>query len=363
MSAFITSIGIANPPYQITQEEVHGIMVKAHQLDEEEAQKLKALYRASGIGSRYSVIKDYQQNGAFDFYPQNDELDPFPTTADRNKLFAKTALEISLEAIRNCLPGEFDISEITHLITVSCTGLYAPGLDIDIVYELGLNKSVERTGINFMGCYAAFNALKVANSICSCDTSAKVLVVCTELCSIHFQKKKTEDNLLANALFGDGSAAVLIEPRASTDVALEMKNFSCDLLPNGINDMAWNIGDFGFEMKLSAYVPDVNEEGINTLLGRLSDENFSHFEHYAVHPGGKKILSVVEDKMGIDKSQNITAHEVLREYGNMSSPTILFVLKKLMDKLSVENDGDQIFSLAFGPGLTLESMILDIHSK
>lgn len=338
-------------------------MVKAHQLDEEEAQKLKALYRASGIRSRYSVIKDYQQKSAFDFYPQNDTLDPFPSTADRNKLFAKTALDLSLEAIRNCLSNGFKVEGITHLITVSCTGLYAPGLDIDIVYKLGLNKSVQRTGINFMGCYAAFNALKVANSICQSDSSAKVLVVSTELCSIHFQKKKTEDNLLANALFGDGSAAVLVEPQSTTKVGLEMNDFSCDLLPNGIEDMAWNIGDFGFEMKLSAYVPDVVEEGIDTLLKSLSTKNYHRFEHYAVHPGGKKILNVVEDKMGIDKSQNISAHEVLREYGNMSSPTVLFVLKKLMDKLTSENHGERIFSLAFGPGLTLESMVLGINSK
>lgn len=359
MSAFITSIGTANPENKITQEEVHHFMTRAHQLSEDEAHKLKALYRATGITSRYSVIKDYQKQEDFDFYANSEDLEPFPSTNSRNKLFAEKALDLSLQAIKDCVTGGFDFQQVTHLITVSCTGLYAPGLDIEIVYALGLSSSVQRTGINFMGCYAAFNALKVADAICSKNSSAKVLVVCTELCSIHFQKEKTEDNLLANALFGDGSAAVLVE--SSARYGLEMQKFACDLLPNGIKDMAWHVGDFGFEMKLSAYVPAVIQEGINHLLERLLPDDDTQFQHYAIHPGGKKILSVVEEKLGIDKSQNSKAHQVLREYGNMSSPTILFVLKGIMDSMSSSNHGDKIFSLAFGPGLTLESIIMEAH--
>ena len=164
---------------------------------------------------------------------------------------------------------------------------------------------------------------------------------------------------MANALFGDGSAAVLVESNA--DSGLKIADFACDLLPNGIEDMAWKIGDFGFEMKLSAYVPDVIKEGIDKLLDHLVSTDNDRFQHYAVHPGGKKILSVVEDKLGIDKSQNSSAHEVLREYGNMSSPTILFVLKRLMDAMNASNKGDRIFSLAFGPGLTLETIILEVQ--
>ncbi|MEM9390479.1 MAG: type III polyketide synthase [Bacteroidota bacterium] len=359
MSSLITSIGTANPENKITQEEVHHFMTRAHQLSDDEAYKLKTLYRASGITSRYSVLEDYQRQDNFHFYANSQDLEPFPSTRLRNQLFADKALKLSLKAISNCLPADFDLNQITHLITVSCTGLYAPGLDIEIVYALGLPTSVHRTGINFMGCYAAFNALKVAQAACSNDHSAKVLIVCTELCSIHFQKQKTDDNLLANALFGDGSAAVLVESNA--DAGLRIADVACDLLPNGIEDMAWEIGDFGFEMKLSAYVPEAIKEGIDKLLDRLGSTGNNGFQHYAIHPGGKKILSVVEDKLGIDKSQNSAAHEVLREYGNMSSPTILFVLKRLMEAMNGSNSGDRIFSLAFGPGLTLETIILEVQ--
>ncbi len=337
-------------------------MIRAHELNENEAHKLQLLYRASGIKERYSAIADYKGGQNFTFFPNSDDLEPFPSTSKRNRFFAEEALALSVKAVKNCLPSGFDVSAISHLITVSCTGLYAPGLDIDLVNRLGLKSSVQRTGINFMGCYAAFNALKTANWICNSTEGAKVLVVCTELCSIHFQKTNTEDNLLANALFGDGSAAVLIESLPSEGLALKIKEFASDLLPNGINEMAWNIGDFGFEMKLSSYVPDVIKSGIGRLIADLK-EIAEGFDLYAIHPGGKKILQVVERELGISRNANLSAHTVLRNFGNMSSPTILFVLKDLMGKMNISNKQDQILALAFGPGLTLESSVLEItHS-
>ncbi|MEM9857516.1 MAG: type III polyketide synthase [Bacteroidota bacterium] len=360
MSAYITSIGTANPKNRVSQNEVHRFMTRAHQLNPEESDKLRALYRASGISYRYSVLDDYAKEDGFEFYENSENLEPFPSTKSRNLLFKKNALALSISAIEDCLPYGFDKTKISHLITVSCTGLYAPGLDIELVNALDLPLTIQRTAINFMGCYAAFNALKVANVICDSDSEANVLIVCTELCSIHFQKEKADDNLLANALFGDGSAAVLVSNNPDPgQPALAMNKFACDLLPVGIEEMAWNLGDFGFEMRLSTYVPDVIDQGIDRLLDRLSVAKTS-FEHYAIHPGGKKILNVVEQKLGISRSDNTAAHEILREYGNMSSPTVLFVLKRLMHSMDSSNQGDRIFSLAFGPGLTLESIVFQV---
>ena len=361
MSAFITHIGTANPPYRISQDNVHSFMVKAHQLNDNEANDLAVLYRASGISYRYSVLQDYRKEGDFEFYPDTHDLEPFPGTKQRAELFATHACDLSINAVRDCLPGDFDMSQVTHLVTVSCTGLYAPGLDIDLVMKLGLEKTVQRTGINFMGCYAAFNAIKSANAICGHDPGAKVLVVCIELCSIHFQKQKTEDNLLSNALFGDGAAAMLIQAQPSGPVSFKINGLACDLLPNGADDMAWKIGDFGFEMKLSAYVPGIIEKGIHQLLDRLKKIKGSiQFDHYAIHPGGKKILSVIEKKLGITKEKNQYAHKVLRQFGNMSSPTIIFVLHMLQKAMVQANHGEGILALAFGPGLTLESMTMEV---
>ncbi len=361
MSAYITSIGTANPTYKINQQQVLDFMINAHELDDEEAKKLAILYRATGIHYRYTTIKDYAEKDAHTFFPDNKDLEPLPSTSQRNQWYKQEALQLSEIATNRCIKGHILPEEITHLITVSCTGMYAPGLDIELVEQLGLPKNVERTAINFMGCYAAFNAMKLAKHICNAS-QANVLVVCTELCSIHFQKEKNEDNLLANALFGDGSAAVLIQSTPSVKASLELKNFKCDLLPSGKDDMAWNIGDTGFEMKLTTYVPDVIRSGIEPLIKKMFDlSEPKKFDYYAVHPGGKKILEVVENALGILKIENSVSHEILRDYGNMSSPTILFVFKKIMDQLMENDHQKNILGIAFGPGLTLESLQAEVH--
>ena len=362
MTAFINSIGKANPRYKIKQDDVLNFMVKAHQLNDEEAHKLKVLYRATGIKERYSTIPDYQNNGDFQMYPDNDRLEPFPSTSERSNCYKKEALNLSIEAINNCVEEKVSLSDITHLITVSCTGMYAPGLDIDLVNQCKMPADVERTAINFMGCYAAFSALKLANHICN-GNKANVLIVCTELCSLHFQKEKSEDNFLANALFGDGSAAVLVQSEPAA-VALQMESFISNLISSAKNEMAWEIGDYGFEMKLSAYVPEAIRTGIKPLIESLIKRiEKQKFDFYAIHPGGKKILNAVENALAITKEENLHSHHILRDFGNMSSPTILFVMKQIMDELSLQDNNKSLLSFGFGPGLTLESMITKIHIK
>ncbi len=361
MSAYITAIGTANPKYKISQKEVLSFMQRAHGLNHEEAKQLEVLYRATGIVSRYSVIEDYKKNKGFTFYPNNASLSPFPSTKIRGDVYKKEVVQLSKNAITNAMGKAYDYTQISHLITVTCTGMYAPGLDIELVRELGLKHTIERTAINFMGCYAAFNAIKAARNICGANPQAQVLIVCTELCSIHFQKEKTDDNLLANALFGDGSAAVVVSNEPTHGINLSLDHFLCDLLPNGSEEMAWEVGDLGFEMKLSSYVPDVIHEGVGKLINSIKELlGDTAPKHYAIHPGGKKILNVLENALAIDKTENAAAHEVLKRFGNMSSPTILFVLKHILTSLNATNAGDKILSFAFGPGLTLESMVLTV---
>lgn len=363
----IQSIGTAIPENRIDQKQIAAFMAQAHGFDLSRKNKLLALYRASGISTRHSVIPDYAslEPNSWSFYPSSTDLRPFPSTADRSALYRKHALELSLKAVQNCLEKvKADAGSLTHIITVSCTGMYAPGLDIDLVKALRLSTNIQRTAINFMGCYAALTAIKTADAICKSQPKAKVLVVATELCTIHFQNKTDDDNLLANAIFSDGSAAMLISGQDKVhkdSPGLSPKSFHCELLTDGEKDMAWNIGDFGFEMKLSAYVPDLVQSGIKSLVHSLTDRlNRKEIDHYAIHPGGKKILTVIEKELAIEKTANQYAHHVLRQYGNMSSPTVLFVLKDLMDSLTEKNRGEHILSLAFGPGLTLESVLFEI---
>jgi len=363
--SYVTSLAIAHPDNFFSQQQIAGFMVKAMALHDDDARKLRALFRATGIETRASVLADYGRDEGFQFFPDNELLDPFPTTRTRMALYRTEALALSLQSATKCLEQKsVETSEITDLIVVSCTGMYAPGLDIDLVNALGLPSSTRRTCVNFMGCYAAFNALKLANAICDSNTFAKVLVVCTELCSIHFQKENTEDNFLANALFADGSAALLVESTPRQGVNLNPISFYNDLFTEGKNEMAWGVGDQGFEMRLSTYVPEIIRNGIHALTTKLlrqSQLTLDAVDYYAVHPGGKKILEVIEEALHLDKAANRPAYAVLKKFGNMSSPTVLFVLHEILSGLTPEDHEKKILSCAFGPGLTLESALFQIE--
>jgi predicted naringenin-chalcone synthase len=364
--SYITAIGTANPPYRYEQSQIAEFMTRAMQLDDRDSRKLKTIFQGSGIDYRYSVLEDYGLKSGYTFFPDNENLEPFPSTSSRLKLFREHALALSTQAVANMLVElpQFNLQNVTHLITVTCTGLYAPGLDIELIRKLGLRSTINRTAINFMGCYAAINAIKAAHAFCDQGSNVKVLIVCTELCSLHFQKFPTEDNLISNAIFSDGSAAVLIENRSGATRRLIPEAFCNDLINEGSEDMAWGVGDTGFEMKLSSYVPSLIRSGISSLTTSLlksSAKTIGDVDHFAIHPGGRKILENVESELGISKEQNAAGYSILRQFGNMSSPTILFVINSIFRRLTSYHNGNNILALAFGPGLTLESVLLRVE--
>lgn len=363
--SYINYIGTANPTFKTAQKQIAEFMANALALNDTEKHQLKVLYRASGIQTRYSVIEDYQRLQDYTFFPNTQDLEPFPTVDARMRLYEREAIQLCEKAVEAAIPVDFDYQQVTHLITVSCTGMYAPGIDIQLIQRFSLRTDVQRIAINFMGCYAAFNALKTADYIIKAQPTAKVLVVAVELCSIHLQKTKDADTLLANALFGDGAAAALLTGRPNEQaVSFQIQQFYSDLAFDGIQEMAWRIGDFGFEMKLTSSIPDIIRTNIVQLISRLlgkMDIDIQAIDYLAVHPGGKRILSVIEEELNIDKVKNQVAHQVLRDYGNMSSPTILFVMNALKQSLYKSDHQKKVLGIAFGPGLTLESMLMNVH--
>jgi predicted naringenin-chalcone synthase len=367
MSSCISAIGTANPKYRIPQNDIFQFMLKAFKLNDTKASRLKQIYDHSGIDYRYSVIPDFggTESRNNTFFGKNEDLAPFPGTKQRLNLYKDTASSLASEAVNNCLSNhpEIPLSSLTHLITVSCTGMHAPGIDIELVEKLGLNRNIERTCINFMGCYGSLNALKVSDYICRADPKAKVLIVSVELCTLHFQKENTLDNWVANSLFSDGSAAVLVENNASIDTSkktLQLDTFYSEFLSEAKNEMGWYVGDAGFEMKLTSKVSKLIYKHIQSISNKLlkkANLQFHEISHFAVHPGGRKILEAAETALGFSSAGNQFGYDILKDYGNMSSSTILFVLKKLMDD-PVGLDKENILGFAFGPGLTVESMIL-----
>lgn len=363
--AVITSIGTANPAYKRSQLETAALVSAVLDLAPAEKRLLKSIYKATGIEFRHSVLSDYSKNpGEYTFFP-NHLSSPFPTTSERMKIYKDNACDLALAAITDCLStlDNFNKADVTHVITVSCTGMYAPGIDIEIVQKLNLPSHTKRTAINFMGCYGAFNALKAAESICHAEPAAVVLVVCVELCTIHFQKNKSLENITANAIFSDGAAAVIVQNKLNTNKkGLVLESFYCDLLPKSHQEMTWDIGNQGFDIALSSYVPDIIQFGIADFMRKINHKFIlSNIDFFAIHPGGQKILQGCEKVLGITPEKNKYAYKVLRQYGNMSSPTILFVLKEIWDDFGKDDHHKTIFGCAFGPGLTLETMFLRTH--
>lgn len=361
----IVSLGKAVPDFGIPQMTIFDFMEQVFDGTEEEKRKLRLLYQRSGISTRYSVLPDYNLAGEERaMYPPGKTLEPFPTLEQRMDLYHQHAGILAEKAVKQCLEG-LEGLVITDLITVSCTGMSAPGLDLELMERLQLPKHTQRTSVNFMGCYAAVHALKIADAICKANAKACVLIVSVELCTLHFQKGKNYDNLTANAIFADGAAAcVVVNDAIAAGISspkMLLSGFYSEVHASGKKDMAWQLSSTGFLMTLSAYIPQLVESNIEGLVDNaLANANITRaqIDHWAIHPGGRKILEVVQNRLGIFKTELQHSYNILNNYGNMSSATIFFVLKELMDD---ETKMGNIFGAAFGPGLTLETFIAKKH--
>ncbi|HLO60853.1 MAG TPA: type III polyketide synthase [Bacteroidales bacterium] len=356
----IVSIGTAVPGYKTSQDRILEFMISAYENDLA-SRKLKALFRSSRIETRYSVIPDFGSEESQFFNEQGR-----PGVNERMSLFRLKALPLALEAIKKAtsrLVPCFDPASVTHLIAVTCTGLHSPGLDAMIVKEMKLRDDICRIPINFQGCNAAFPAMKVADMIAFSDPGSKVLVVCVELCTLHFSANNNDDNLLSNTLFGDGAAAMIVVPDKIADKSrwngFEIKGFYSSLFSEGNDLMGWNIGEHNFEMILSHDVPVFLGSNIRNFISAAEEKlgiAESDIRHWAVHPGGKKILDEMIKAVGLNGNSLLDSYKVLREYGNISSPTILFVLNEIVKKsLSA---GDNVFAVGFGPGITMDALWL-----
>lgn len=358
--ADILSIATAVPAYCHRQGDILHFMQDVYGLQKQDRRKLKFLYDHCGIDKRYSVIPDYGEEGSErNFIPAGRDQ-PFPSLEERMRIYDREAVKISKKAITECISGLIGAAEITHLITVSCTGMSAPGLDLQLMRELSLAPDIFRTSVNFMGCYAAIHALKMARMICDSSPRANVVIVATELCTIHFQKEYSEDNAASSLLFGDGAAAVLISNCTSSERSLSLGGFYSQVATKGEADMAWQLSSQGFLMTLSGYVPQLISEDIHGLVQAAVNYNgvdLSDITHWCIHPGGKRILDLIQKQLQLPTEALNCSREVLVDYGNMSSPTVLFVLKKIMDTEIAP--GSRILGMAFGPGLTMETFMAE----
>jgi alpha-pyrone synthase len=347
---FINAIGTASPSHDI-----HAAFIAwaEKQIRDPREQKLFArMAERSGIHHRWSVLPPTAQGGSpiapGGFY----DVHPLPPTSTRMQSYAHYAPHLALQAIDD-LAQKAQLGAISHVVVASCTGFVAPGIDQIIARTLGLSPFVERLLIGFMGCYAAVTALRSARHILRSNPSARVLLVCVELSTLHLQPDTELEPLLAMLQFSDGAAACLITSDAG---GLELGAGRSLALPDSEDLIRWDIGDMGFAMHLSGQVPArlqavLNETGAHAIL---SDDahNAQPIEHFAVHAGGRSILDAVEKGFGLNGSALSSSRRILENYGNMSSATLLFVLADML-QAGVKGRG---LALAFGPGLAAEAI-------
>jgi predicted naringenin-chalcone synthase len=363
MSFAILGMGTAVPPHRYAQAESAAIARATVDADADKSAILNELYVQTEIASRHTV---FDRDVADDLlHGTNSANSPFskrgadgcgPDTAERMAVYVREVLPLARQAARRALEESgLTPTAITHLVTVSCTGFAAPGFDIGLMKSLELAPTVERTHVGFMGCHGAFNGLRVARAFAESDPGARVLLCAAELSSIHYHYTWNPKRLVGNALFADGAAAIV---GASGDAASwrVAANGAC-LFANSEHAMTWTIGNHGFDMMLSAKVPNLIAEHLRPWLETwLRDQGMTIADvgSWAIHPGGPRILIAVEAALSVNRAQTWASREVLTRFGNMSSPTVLFILERLREV----NARRPCVALGFGPGLAAEAALI-----
>ena len=348
--AHINRIATAVPPHDVHDAFV--TLARTLLPDERSRTVFERMAERSGIAHRHAVLRPGRvERGEMDdagFYRRG----AFPSTAARMRLYEEFAPALAAEAVARL---GADLDRVTHLVAASCTGFSAPGLDLQIARRAGLRADVERTLIGFMGCSAAVPALRAARHIVRSDPQARVLVVCCELSSLHLQESAVLEEVLSFLLFADGCGAALV---TAEPAGLALEDFRNAVIPDSAGFITWHVGDTGFEMHLSGRVPgriaavlreEAERGGADGLLRGVPA---SEYGLWAVHAGGRTVLDAVEQGLELGEGALRHSRDVLREFGNMSSATVLFVLERILREAAPA--GTRGMGMAFGPGMVAE---------
>lgn len=364
MGLVLHGIGTAVPEGRVTQDEALQCAKRLSPPEIRSAPWLPAIYEHSEIRTRHQTIGrplvddllNGTRNSNSPFLPAVEGSTLGPTTGERMRMYADEAPRLALRAAADALTeSRFPPDSIDHLLTISCTGFAAPGVDLALIRELGLRPTVQRTQIGFMGCHAAINGLRVANAFASAEPSARVLAVAVELCSLHYSFAAEPDRVVANAIFADGSAAVV---GSGAGDGWRVRATGSHLIPGTADEMHWRIGDHGFEMKLSRRVADRIGTHLRPALANFLGGHglaLTDVPSWAIHPGGPRIVAAVVESLGLMPAASAVSREVFAEYGNMSSATLLFVL----DRLRRSNAPRPCVGIGFGPGLIAEMVLFE----
>lgn len=356
--ASILALGKSIPSYSLSQMQLASTLTNLMQLSDEEAWFLEKIYKNSAISKRYSVLPDIMHPQTR-FRSHSQSLRTIGMT-ERNETYKKEAPLLAAKAARNALQEwNRPAKEITHVLSVSCTGAITPGIEYLLAHQLALDPHTSLLGINFLGCYGALKAIKVATKIAKENPRNRILLVSTELCTLHFKPHGDMESIVIQSLFADGSAAAVVgsQPKEGEKALFDIIQEGSVLIDNTLGDMTWDAGDEGFIMGLSQKLPSIIADNIQPFVQRLIGASLSTKDFaWAIHPGGKAILEVMEKTFQLEKSQTQASWKVLQEFGNMSSATFLYVLDEMRKQEIFTNK--PIIGLGFGPGIAVEGILL-----
>lgn len=357
MSLSISGLGTALPQFSITQEQSLAFSIPLCCADANQAELMQLIFAHSGVDRRYSMMLTGESTDgqiSQTFYP-TEACGRGPSTGTRMEAYVTHAPPLAIAASKKALADAgVAPNNITHLVTVSCTGFMAPGIDMALVEGLGLKSTVERTHVGFMGCHGALNGLKVARGCLAAEPDARVLVCAVELCTLHYFTGWDPEKIVANALFADGAAAVVCQ--SAVPECWRLAAVGTVRIPDSATAMTWQIGDFGFDMGLSRRIPELICRHLRGWLVSWLDQQgltLADIASWAVHPGGPKILDAVDRALSLPAQALEVSRAVLAGHGNMSSPTVLFIL----DHLRRQEAPRPCVALGFGPGMVVEGAL------
>lgn len=359
----LIDIATASPPFKVKQDYAASELKKRMGGTAAISRMIDIAAAHSGIDHRYIVIPDGDENSEEKLFTLNGKH-VSPDTETRMKEYEKWATTLSVKAVRELIEkNKIDTRTIDKIITISCTGFFAPGLDYEIIKELNLPRNVKRTNIGFMGCAASLVGVNSVWESMNDNQSENILMVSVELCSLHLQTKPTRDNILANMIFADGAAAAFFSDKSiSENLKLEIQFAESFLFEDSAKFMGWKIGNNGFEMMLSSELPKIIFNSAAPKIKEILKAKgiaVDDINHWALHPGGRAILDSLQNGLELSDEQLKPSREVLKTYGNLSSVSILFVLKNILDSRQLKKD-NYCCAIAFGPGLTMELVLFKV---
>jgi predicted naringenin-chalcone synthase len=364
MNVELLSIGVAAPAHEVRQEDALALAHRICCSDDRQRRFASVLYQHSGVRTRHSVLPlteadRWAPDGAC---PPGAPPNFGPSTDQRMAYYQEHALPLAQRAAQQALDQSgCRRRDITHIVTASCTGFTAPGVDLGLIENLGLPNTTQRIHVGYMGCHGAINALRAAHGIAHADARNRILVTAVELCTLHYAFHWSNERMLGNALFADGAGAVVLGAAESDsspgDRRWRLAATGSYLFPGTADAMSWSVGNHGFVMTISSELPRLIQENLGGWLASWLDGNglaVADVKSWAVHPGGPKIVEAVETAMGLRREQTATSRAVLAEHGNMSSATVLFILKSLLEA----GASPPCVMLGFGPGLVAEAALV-----